>query len=193
MRKLIFFMVTTLNGYFERGKWDVEWHNADDEFDVFAAEQLDEADTLLFGRVTYEGMASYWHTPEGIAEDPVVAGQMNGLRKIVFSRTLEQADWGNTRLVKDNIAEVIARLKEEPAEDGKEGKDLLLLASSDLAVSLAELGLIDEYRVMVNPILLAGGTPLFTGLRQDLELELLRARTFKSRNVLLCYAPKKQP
>lgn len=181
MKKLIFFMMVTANGLYERGPWGIDWHNADTEFNEFAIEQLDLMDTLVFGRRTYEGMVTYWPTPEAIAEDPIVAGKMNGLSKIVVSRTLERADWNNARVVKD--ANEIGTLKREP------GKDMLLIGSSDLATGLAALRLIDEYRLMVNPIALGEGTPVLKGLGADLGLSLLGTRTFKNGNVLLSYAP----
>ena len=185
MKRLLFFMMTTANGLYERGPWDIDWHHTDEEFNEFAIEQLEEMDTLVFGRRTYEGMARYWPTPEAIASDPIVAGKMNGLSKIVVSKTLDRAEWSNTRLVRD--LEAIAALKGEPGTEG----DALLLGSSDLAASLAARGLIDEYRFMVNPIALGTGKPVLQGLASDLGLELLRTRTFKNGNVLLCYAPRR--
>ena len=180
MKKLYFFMMTTANGFYERGPWEIDWHNTDDEFNEFAIEQLDRMDTLVFGRKTYEGMVAYWPTPETIASDPIVAAKMNGLPKVVVSKTLERADWSNTRVVREPAA--IAALKREP------GEDALLIGSSDLAVSLSALGLIDEYRIMVNPIALGNGKPVLQGLNADLKLKLLRTRTFKNGNVLLTYA-----
>jgi dihydrofolate reductase len=180
MKKLYFFMMTTANGLYERGPWEIDWHNTDAEFNDFAIEQLELMDTLVFGRKTYEGMVGYWPTPEAIASDPIVAGKMNGLPKVVVSKTLARADWSNTRVVRE--PEAIAALKREP------GKDALLIGSSDLAVSLGALGLIDEYRIMVNPIALGTGKPVLQGPTADLKLTLLRTRTFKNGNVLLAYA-----
>ena len=180
MKKLYFFMMTTANGLYERGPWQIDWHNTDEEFNDFAIEQLEQMDTLVFGRKTYEGMVGYWTTPEAIESDPIVAGKMNGMAKVVVSKTLARADWSNTRVVRD--PEAIAALKREP------GKDALLIGSSDLAVSLGALGLIDEYRIMVNPIALGNGKPVLQGLAADLKLRLLRTRTFTNGNVLLTYA-----
>jgi dihydrofolate reductase len=183
MKKLSFFMMTTANGLYERGPWEIDWHNTDEEFNDFAIEQLDQMDTLVFGRKTYEGMARYWPTQEAITSDPIVAGKMNGLAKIVVSKSLERAEWNNTRLVRD--LDAIAALK------GEQGKDALLIGSSDLAASLAARGLIDEYRLMVAPIALGAGKPVLQGLGADLGLQLLRTRTFKNGNVLLDYAPRR--
>jgi dihydrofolate reductase len=185
MRKLLFFMMVTANGLYERGPWDIGWHNTDDEFNEYAIEQLETVDTLLFGRATYEGMVRYWPTQEAITSDPIVAGKMNGLPKIVVSRTLERVEWSNARVVRDPAE--IGALKRDP------GKDLLLIGSSDLAASLAPLGLIDEYRLMVNPIAMGEGKPLLKGLSADLSLKLVGTRTFKNGNVLLRYAPEPRP
>ena len=185
MRRVLFFMMTTLNGFYERGKWEIDWHNVEDEFNQFAIEQIDTVDTLLFGRATYEGMASYWPTEAAAADSPVIAEKMNTLPKIVFSKTLEKAEWRNSRLVRGDAAEEVARLGEQP------GKDMIVFGSSDLAASLAERNLIDEYRVMVNPILLGAGKPVFSGLSRDLPLRLLHAKTFANGNALLTYTPKR--
>ena len=186
MRKVFLFNMTTLDGYFEGPNQDISWHNVDEEFNDFAIEQLNEIGTLLFGRVTYQVMASYWPTESAISDDPVVAGLMNSLPKIVFSRTLDKAEWNNTKLVQENIAEEVVKLKQQS------GKDIAIFGSSDLAVTLAEQGLIDEYRIIVNPVFLGGGTPLLKGIPNKLNLKLLKARTFKSGNVLLYYSPAKK-
>ncbi len=115
--------------------------------------------------------------------DPAVAEQMNALEKVVFSRTLASVSWSNSRLASQDVAEEIRRLREQP------GKDIIILASSDLATRLAAEGLIDEYRIMVNPVLLGRGKPVFAGLARDVSLELLGTRTFGNGNVLLTYAP----
>ena len=183
MRKVILFNMMTLDGFFEGPGREIDWHNVDAEFNTFAIDQLDAADLLLFGRVTYEMMASYWPTSQATTDDQVVAGKMNAIAKIVFSKTLKNASWNNTRLVKDHAAEEILKLKAQP------GKDILIFGSAGLAATLTAPGLIDEYRVMLNPLLLGSGTPLFQGLQPKLKLKLLRARTFASGNVLLVYQP----
>jgi dihydrofolate reductase len=183
MRKVFLFNMTTLDGFFEGPNQDISWHNVDEEFNEFAIDQLNETGTLLFGRITYQGMASYWPTDAAIHDDPEVAGLMNSLSKIVFSRTLDKPEWNNSRLVKNNVVEEVSKLKQQP------GKDIAIFGSSDLAVTLAEQGLIDEYRIIVNPLFLGGGTPLLKGIKEKVNLKLLNARIFKSGNVLLYYAP----
>jgi len=185
MRKVFLFNMITLDGFFEGPNQDISWHHVDEEFNEFAINQLNEIDMLLFGRVTYQGMASYWPTEFAISNDPIVAGLMNNLPKIVFSKTLDKAEWNNTKLVNDNAAEEISTLKQQS------GKDIAIFGSSALAVTLAERGLIDEYRIIVNPVVLGGGTPLLKGIKDKLNLKLLKTRTFKSGNVLLYYVPEK--
>ena len=186
MRKVIFFMLTSLDGFFEGPDKNINWHNINEEFNQFAIAQLNTVDTLLFGRVTYEGMASYWPTPTAVENDPVVAGKMNSYPKIVFSMTLSSVQWENTRLIKENFVEEVLKLKKQP------GKDLIIFGSSDLAVTFIEHGLIDEYRIMVNPVVLGGGKSLFKGLRNKLQLKLLKTKTFNSGNILLYYESAKK-
>ncbi|MGA3245339.1 MAG: dihydrofolate reductase family protein [Bacteroidota bacterium] len=183
MRKVIFQMMVTLDGYFEGPNRDIGWHNVDAEFNDYAIDLLDNVDTLLFGRVTYQLMASYWPTPAALTNDPIVAEKMNTLSKIVFSKTLDSADWKNTRLVRENIAEEVTKLKRGP------GKDMAIFGSSDLALTFIRHGLTDEYRIFVNPVVLGGGKPLFKGLDDKIRMKLIRTKTFGSGNVLLCYQP----
>jgi dihydrofolate reductase len=183
MRKVILYMMVTLDGFFEGPNGEIDWHNVDQEFNELAIEQLDSVDILLFGRKTYELMASYWPTPAAATDDPIVADKMNRLPKIVFSKTLSSVEWQNTRLVKENVAEEVAKLVQQP------GKDLIIFGSSDLAVTFIQHGLLDEFRIMVNPVILGDGKSLFQGIDAKLNLKLLKTRTFRSGNVLLYYQP----
>ena len=184
MRKVFLFMMVTLDGFFEGPDHEIDWHNVNEEFNEFAIDQLNEIDTLLFGRVTYEGMASYWPTPFAKENDPVVADKMNTIPKIVFSKTLDKVEWSNSRLVKENIAEEVSQLKQQ------QGRDLAIFGSANLAVSLLEMGLIDELRIMVNPVVLGAGKSLFTGLHNKVKLKLIKTRAFRSGNILLYYQPE---
>ena len=183
MRKVTVFNFITLNGYFKGPKEDISWHRHGAEENDYAAESLKSGNTLLFGRVTYEMMASYWPTPAAAKSDPIVAEGMNNAEKIVFSRTLEKAEWKNTRLIKDNIVEEIRKMKQLP------GKDMTLLGSGSILTQFAEQGLIDEYQIMVDPVILGDGTPIMKGLTRKLDLKLTGTRTFKSGVVLLSYRP----
>ncbi|HYM39502.1 MAG TPA: dihydrofolate reductase family protein [Thermoplasmata archaeon] len=181
MRKLIMWNLMTLDGYFEgRKSWEIDWHDTiwGPELEQLSLDQLKSVGTLLFGRVTYEGMASYWSTQKG-----EIADLMNSIPKIVFSSTLATADWKNTRLVREDAAEEVARLKRQP------GKDLYLFGSADLASALTKAGLIDEYRIAIAPILLGGGHPLFKPGPDRLKLKLLEAKPLKLGGVLLRYEP----
>ena len=184
MGKLGAFYFVTLNGYFKAPKEDISWHKHGAEESEYAAEGGSSGSMLLFGRVTYEMMARYWPTPDAMKNMPVVAAGMNNSDKIVFSRTLKKAGWNNTRLVKDNMVEEIKKLKQA-------GKDMTVLGSGNIVTQLAEHGLIDEYQIMVDPIALGDGTPMFKGLKHPLNLKLTKTKTFKSGVVLLCYQPAK--
>lgn len=184
MRKLYSFMMVTLDGFYEGPNQEFHFWNLDQEFNRFAAGQLYDTDILLFGRVTYEGMASYWPTQDARDDDPVMAELMNTLPKIVVSRTLESADWNNTTLVGANVADELSKLKQQP------GRDLAILGSPNLTVSLLGMGLVDELRVMVNPVIIGDGKSLFRSIEHELTLRLLQTRIFNSGNVLLTYQPQ---
>lgn len=186
MRELFLFMMVSLDGFFEGPKHELDWHNVDAEFNEFAIEQLNNTDTLLFGRKTYELMTSYWPTESARKNDPIVAELMNSIPKIVFSRTLKNAEWNNTRLIEHNAVQEITELKQQP------GRDLAIFGSNNLSASLVQSGLIDELRIMVNPVALGTGHPLLQGMNDKLSLRLLKSRAFKSGNVLLCYCPERR-
>jgi dihydrofolate reductase len=181
VRRIFAFIMTTLDGYYEGPNQEFDFWVTDEEFDEFSVEQLDEVDTLLFGRVTYEGMAAYWPTRAAEQENPEVAARMNGLGKVVVSRTLDEADWTGTRIVRDDVAGELTALKQQP------GKDIAILGSPQLTESLLRMGLVDELRVMVNPVILGAGKSLFRTARDRIGLKLLKARRFDSGNVLLHY------
>ena len=184
MRKVIMWNMVTLDGFFEGPKpWDIGWHELGwgEELQQLSIEQTNSAGALLFGRATYEGMAAYWPSAKGETADI-----MNAIPKIVFSKTLERADWSNTTLVRASAEREVARLKQQT------GKDLFIFGSAKLADSLTRNGLIDEYRLGVNPVVLGAGSPLFKPAPQSLKLRLLDARALKSGCVLLRYEPARQ-
>lgn len=174
-------MMVSLDGFYEGPEHDISWHNVDSEFNDFADKQLDESSTLIFGRRTYQMMADFWPSDIAIKTAPGTAKRMNALHKIVFSRTLQKAEWNNSELYDGDIATVIRDAKKMP------GKDLAVLGSSDLCVTLIKEGILDEIRIMVNPVLLGNGKRLFSGITKPLKLELINERTFKSGNILLTY------
>jgi len=181
MGKIRVFNFISLNGYFEGPGRDISWHNHGADEDAYAAEMLQMGDILLFGRITYELMASFWPTEFAIKNDPFVADGMNKAEKIVFSRTLEKADWHNTRLMKENIVEEIKKMKQLSE------RDMTILGSGSIVTQFAENGLIDEYQLMMDPIILGEGTTIFNGIREKLNLKLTETRTFKSGVILLNY------
>jgi dihydrofolate reductase len=177
MRKVIVSNLVSLDGFFEGPNKELDWFVIDPEFLDYAKDLLRGVDTLLFGAVTYEHMANYW--PSAPADE--IADNMNTLLKIVFSRTLERADWNNSRLVTDNILAEVSTLKSQP------GKDMAVLGSARLAALLMQHGLVDEYRVLLQPILLGSGNPLFKAITARIPLQLMAAKPFGSGVVLLSY------
>lgn len=184
MGKLSVFNFVSLNGFFKGPNGDVSWAHGDEETDQYAIEMNNLGGTLLFGRVTYELMASFWPTPYALQINAVMAEGMNKVEKIVFSRTLEKAEWNNTRIIKDNIVEEIKKLK------AMSGKDMAILGSGSIINQFTEEGLIDEYQFMMHPVVLGEGTPIFNGITKKLNLKLSSSRIFKSGKVLLTYEPE---
>ncbi|PJZ31280.1 riboflavin biosynthesis protein RibD [Leptospira kmetyi] len=182
MRKIIFQMMTSVDGYFEGPDGTLDWHLVDEEFNQYAIDLLNNVDSLIFGRKTYELMASYWPTQGAIEDDPIVASKMNELTKIVYSKTINKSGWQNVKFFRgDNLREELNELKNLP------GKDMAVFGSSDLSLHLMREGLIDEYRIFINPVVLGGGKTLFQGIKDRTKLKLTQTRTFRSGNVLLYY------
>lgn len=185
MRKIVLFNLMTLDGYFEGENADISWHNVDQEFNDFAIAQLKTADMLLFGRKTYELMAAYWPTEEGIKDNPVIAELMNQIDKIVFSKSLEKAHWDHARVISEGLLDEVKKLKSIP------GKDVFIFGSADLSSTFIDHDLIDEFRIMINPLILGNGTPMFKNITTKIDLQLLKTKVFGNGNVLLNYIPKK--
>lgn len=180
MRRLVMWNLQTLDGYFEgKAPWDLEFHEAawGDELKQFSDEQIKEVGTVLYGRATYEGMASYWTKATGPTAD-----FMNDVPKVVFSRTLQAATWKNTRLVRRDAADEVAELKRG------EGKDLFVFGGAKLSDSLLRRGLFDELRICVAPVVLGTGVPLFKSGSPGQKLTLLQARPLATSGVILRYA-----
>lgn len=192
MRRLVLFMMVSLDGYFEGPNHDLSWHVVDQEFNRFAVEQLKQIGTLLFGRVTYELFADYWpkagRDPTTSREDLAIAHMIGDVEKIVFSKTLadvkETDGWKNVRLIREAQPEEVKRLKQ------LSGKDIAIFGSNQLATNLFRMGLIDELRIMVNPVVIGNGNPLFRGASDRVKLNLVRTKTFRSGNVLHYYRPE---
>ena len=186
MRKLGSFTFITLNGCFKGPEEDISWHKhtVSKEENDYAAEGAQSNSTLLFGRVTYEMMSSYWPTSQAKQQNPTVADGMNKSQKIVFSRTLKNATWANTTLIKNNLIDEVTKIK------NSSGGNLTLLGSGSILAQLSEHRLIDEYQFMLDPVAIGNGTPVFSTIKNNLELELITTKTFKSGVILLSYRPK---
>jgi dihydrofolate reductase len=183
MRKVIVSNLISLDGFMAGPNGEIDWFVVDEEFDAYARELFASVDTLLFGRVTYQLMAGFWPTPAADAEDPFITERMNSLPKVVFSTTLETAEWQNARLVRTSPVEEVSRLKRQP------GASLMIFGSGTLVSALAPPGLIDEYRIVVNPVVLGSGKSLFRGIRERIDLKLLKTRTLACGDVILYYRP----
>ncbi len=186
MRKLIVFNSISLDGYFADENSDMSFaHNPvpDTEWDAYVSGNASGDGTLLFGRITYELMVKFWPTPAAAESMPAVAEGMNKLRKVVFSRTMDKVSWNNTRLVKTDLLGEIRKLKEGS------GEGMVILGSGSLVSQLTQHGLIDEYQFVVIPVVLGKGRTMFEGVHGQVPLRLLRTRSFKNGNVLLCYEP----
>jgi dihydrofolate reductase len=177
VRKVIVSNVASLDGFFESRSKELDWVVTDAEFFDYAKGLLRTVDTLLFGRATYLHMANYWPT----APVDEIAEKMNNLPKIVFSKTLQKAEWNNSRLVASNIEAEVSRLKGQP------GKDMVIFGSAMLASSLLQWGLVDEYRVILQPVLLGSGSPLFRDITEKIRMKLISVRSFGSGVVLASY------
>lgn len=180
MRKLIMWNIITLDGYFEGNQnWDLPFHNVvwGQELEKLSIEQLNSADYLVFGRVTYEGMAAHWTKTEG-----EIAELMNRIPKIVFSRTLKSADWNNTTLINENASAKIKKLKEEG------GRDMYVFGSSDLSETFVNDNLFDEYRIGIAPVILGSGRPLFKQGTAPKNLSLISTQQLLNGGMVLKYS-----
>jgi dihydrofolate reductase len=185
MRKLNVFNNISLDGYFTDKNQDMSWaHNQDREWTDFASENARGEGVLLFGRVTYDMMRSFWPTPQARSSAPVIAERMNSGAKVVFSRTLKEASWQNTQLLKGDLISEVQQLK------ASAGPDLVLMGSGSIVAQLAEARLIDAYQLVIHPLAIGNGRTLFEGVTHKVELELERTRTFKNGNVVIWYSAR---
>ena len=186
MQRLSVFNHVSLDGYFVDSSGAMSWAHAgmrDPEWNAFVAENATGDGTLVFGRVTYDLMVSYWPTPMAKQNDAHIADRMNSLSKIVFSRTMDKASWNNTKLVKGDLAAEVRKLKQES------GSGMVILGSGSIVSQLAQAGLIDSYQLVVNPIILGKGRTMFDGVKDKLNLSLTKTRAFGNGNVFVCYEP----
>lgn len=181
-------MVVSLDGYIEGPNHELDWFTQDPQFDRYADEMIDSVGVALYGRRSYETMLAYWPDAEKnprSATDLSFARRMNALPKVVLSRTLQRAEWNNTRVVGNDVKEAILELKRQP------GKPIVAWAGASLVATLTRLDLVDEYRLVVCPVVLGGGTPYFAeGLKP--KLELVRTAQLGGKIAVLCYEPVRE-
>lgn len=182
MRRLVVDSIVSLDGYFAGPRDEIDWFVFDDESREWSREILRAADLVLFGRVTFEGMAAYWPT---VPQSEYVSERLNHLPKLVFSRSLTHADWGPTEVTRRSPTAVVAELRRQP------GKDMVVLGSSSVVSTLLRAGLIDDLRIRVQPVLLGKGRPLFADQEERHYLRLVSARAFESGVVALHYEPER--
>lgn len=192
MRKIILFMHISLDGFTAGPNGETGWMAHDREAQAHVQQLHARTDAALFGRVTYNEMASYWPTvlsnPASSQDDRNHAEWHKTARRIVVSKTLQHVDWENTQIINGNLKEEIAKLKAQA------GKDIWLMGSPTLAQSLIALGLIDEYLLNMSPVILGRGKPLFANIDQQINLELVESHSYKSGAVNLVYHAKpKEP
>ncbi len=183
MRKLTTYNFLTLNGFFKGPNEDISWHTHGEEEAKYSEEALAQDNILLFGRKTYEHMASFWPTPQAKELFPKVAAGMNKAEKIVFSQAPFEPEWENTQVISGDIVKKIREIKKSP------GKDMTILGSGAIINLFTDHGLIDEYQFMIDPVAISDGTPIFNNIKQKLVLQLTGSKVFKSGVVLLNYQP----
>ncbi|MFC4102578.1 dihydrofolate reductase family protein [Paenibacillus xanthanilyticus] len=187
MRKLVLFLHASLDGFVEgpNGAMDIGWVSYDEDLAKHAAQILSTADTVIWGRRTYQMMFDYWPTvpsnPSSSQHELEHAAWIEQTSKVVFSKTLDNVEWSNSRLVKENVKEEILNLKEQP------GKDIVILGSPRFAHHVMGLDLVDEYKITVSPVLIGSGLPLFQGLQEKTHLKLIENKTFDSGAIGLYY------
>jgi dihydrofolate reductase len=184
MRKLGAFNTVSVDGYFTDASGGMSWaYNAtpDAEWDAFVAGNASGDGVLLFGRITYDLMSSYWPTPMAAKHLPKVAEGMNRSSKVVFSRTMDAAAWNNTKLLKGDLATEVRKLKSES------GPGMVILGSGSIVSQLAQEGLIDEYQIVTAPLALGAGRTMFDGVNKKLKLKLTKTRSFTNGNIVSWY------
>jgi len=185
MRNLIFFMHTSLDGFVAGLKGELDWANIDDELFDFVATMTDTADTALYGRVTYEMMQSYWpkagEQPNATKHDKEHSAWYNKVSKVVLSKTISEKGLDNTTIISGQLTDNINKIKKQ------DGKNILIFGSPGASQSLLNEGLIDEFWLFVNPIILGQGMPLFKEITGTTKLKLVESKTFTCGVIALHY------
>jgi dihydrofolate reductase len=187
MRRLQAFIQMSVDGFFTDANGDMSWaHKQDDEWNAFVSGNAGGEGALLFGRVTYDQMASFWPTAAAAARMPAVAAGMNRMQKYVVSRHLDRLTWANTTLVTGDLIGAVKDLKRQT------GPDLVILGSGSIVSQLTQARLIDEYQIVMNPIVLGRGRTVFETVTDRAHLTLTKSRSFSNGNVVLWYESARQ-
>lgn len=186
MRKIVVFNLISVDGYFVGVDGNIDWHRVDDEFNTFAVRQTKSFSAIIFGRITYEMFENFWpkavNDPKMSPDDRKIAKIIDNIEKIVFSKSLKEVTWKNSKLFKTIDPKEIKKLKQ------KSGRDMVIFGSGTIVQQLTTLGLIDEYRLLVNPVILGNGKSMFKDVKK-LNLKLIGTKIFKNGNILLSYKP----
>src|SRR6266568_4292555 len=190
MRKIIVTMWVTLDGFIAGSNGEMDWIIVDQTMGQYEDDLVSSADTLILGRVTYQSFAGSWpyvpENPSASEGEKIYARKLNSMRKIVFSKSLEKAEWNNSQLMKEVLPEEIEKMKQEP------GKDMVIYGSASIVQAFTNLGLINEYQLLVHPVVLGSGKPLFKNIKDRVNLKLVETKTFNSGVVGLYYQPDKK-
>lgn len=185
MRNIIVTMWVSLDGFIAGPNGEMDWVMVDETMGKYEDDLVSAADTLLLGRVTYESFAGSWpkvpDNPSASEGEKIYARKLNAMRKVVISRTLSTVEWNNSTLLRETMPGEIEQLKQQP------GRDIVIYGSASIVQTLTNLGLIDEYQLLVHPVILGSGKPLFTGLNAKQNLKLIETKTFPTGVVLLRY------
>lgn len=188
MRKIVVFNLITIDGYFAGEDGDISWHNVDDEFNKFAIEQTQQFGGIIFGKTTYKIFEDFWQKalkdPKTSDDDRKIAQIIDDMWKIVFSKSLKEVAWKNSKLYDDIDPSEVKKWKEY------QGPDLAIFGSGTIVQQFTNLGLVDEYRLLVNPLVLGKGKPMFANMKDKVNLKLTNTRSFKNGNILLTYVPQ---
>jgi dihydrofolate reductase len=185
MRKVVVFNFVSLDGFFADEDGNLDWQIVDGEFNKAAVEIIQAFDTILFGRMTYQLFERFWpnaaNDPKISKEDRIIADRINEMKKIVFSKSLEKVTWNNSKLLKGDLEEEVKKLKQES------GRDIVIYGSGTIVQQLTNMGLIDEYQLMLNPVILGKGKPHFKDIQDKHNLKFRTSKTFRSGLIKLDY------
>ena len=190
MRKIIVTTWITLDGFLAGPNGEMNWVMVDQAMGQYEDDLVSSADTLILGRVTYQSFAGSWpyvpDNPSATEGEKTYARKLNSMRKLVFSKSLEKVEWNNSQLMREVLPKEIARMKQEP------GKDMVIYGSASIVQAFTNLGLIDEYQLLVHPVVLGSGKALFAGIAKPAHLKPVQTKSFPSGVIGLYYVPQSE-